>query len=260
MQSQDTFTEVPGGQIFTRIWKDPIAPFKEPVILIHDSLGCSELWRDFPVLLANTLNRPVVTYDRLGFGRSDARKGLPSTRFIEEEAELYFPFLKKALGFDECVLYGHSVGGAMALSIAAQHPEICKAVISESAQAYVQDLTLDGIRKAQLEFKKSDGIARLKKYHGNKSEWVLNAWTQIWLSPEFKLWSLESTLPKVKAPVLAIHGDQDEYGSADFPQYICSRTGGSSTLKIIEQCGHVPHREKPATVRDIVSDFIKDNF
>ena len=62
-----------------------------PLILLHDSLGCVELWRDFPGLLAQRLQRPVLAYDRLGFGKSAPRAAIPGPEFIDEEARRDFP-------------------------------------------------------------------------------------------------------------------------------------------------------------------------
>ncbi|HVK09494.1 MAG TPA: IS110 family transposase [Gemmataceae bacterium] len=45
---------------------------------------------------------------------------------------------------------------------------------------------------------------------------MLDAWTDVWLSPEFASWTLEPDLPLVTCPVLVIHGDSDEYGSVRF--------------------------------------------
>jgi pimeloyl-ACP methyl ester carboxylesterase len=46
------------------------------------------------------------------------------------------------------VPFGHSVGGAMAVATAARIPDRCAAVITESAQAFVEDRTVAGIRAA----------------------------------------------------------------------------------------------------------------
>lgn len=45
---------------------------------MHHSLGSAALWKTFPELLCEALGRDVITYDRLDFGHSDARTGLPS--------------------------------------------------------------------------------------------------------------------------------------------------------------------------------------
>ena len=45
--SRDSWVEVPGGKVFARRW-DVGATDRAPIVLMHDSLGCVELWRDFP--------------------------------------------------------------------------------------------------------------------------------------------------------------------------------------------------------------------
>lgn len=70
---EDVHVEVPDGRVFVRTWRPEDNPTGAPVVLLHDSLGCVGLWRDFPEALAQRLERTVVAYDRLGFGRSTAR-------------------------------------------------------------------------------------------------------------------------------------------------------------------------------------------
>jgi pimeloyl-ACP methyl ester carboxylesterase len=252
----DRNVAVPGGQVFVRAWTPPAGTGAEPVVLLHDSLGCVDLWRDFPERLAGRLARPVIAYDRLGFGRSSARQELPSADFIREEAEVYFPAVRHALGVAGYALFGHSVGGAMALTIAASPREPCRAVVSESAQAFVEDRTLAGIRQAADQFERPEQLAKLARWHGDKAVWVLRAWTDVWLSPAFAAWSLEPALPQVRCPVLAIHGDHDEYGSVAFPRLIASLTAGPSEVAILDGCGHVPHRERAQEVLDRVAQFL----
>ncbi|MFC3550851.1 alpha/beta fold hydrolase [Lysobacter cavernae] len=251
---EDVFVDVPGGSVFVRKWTADKSD-NSPVVLLHDSLGSVELWRDFPGTLAQRLSRPVIAYDRLGFGRSSARQGLPSTDFIAEEARIYFPAIISALGLAKFSLFGHSVGGAMALVIAATQVSGCQWVASESAQAFVEPRTLTGILAAKEQFGRPEQLNRLMKWHGDKAQWVLDAWTQTWLSPAFASWSLDPYLGHIRCPVLAIHGDLDEYGSVEFPNRIVSGVQGASQLAILRECGHVPHREQQDQVLELVSGF-----
>jgi pimeloyl-ACP methyl ester carboxylesterase len=255
VSSADGTVTVPGGAIFFRRWNPATASSNCPLILLHDSLGCVELWRGFPEHLARQLNVPVVAYDRLGFGRSSEREDMPGADFIREEAEHIFPALRDELGVTGFTLFGHSVGGAMALVIASQAGDSCRAVVSESAQAFVEDRTISGIRAAKTRFQKPEELDRLKRWHGGKAQWVLEAWTEVWLSPAFAAWSLAFDLPLVRCPILVIHGDRDEYGSVRFPEFICRNAGGATELHILKECGHVPHREQQDTVINLVSRF-----
>lgn len=218
-----------------------------PVVLLHDSLGCVGLWRDFPAELAARLGCPVIAYDRLGFGRSSARDAAPSPRFIEEEAESAFPALRKTLDLGEFRLFGHSVGGSMALAIAA-NSDGCLGVVSESAQPYVEQRTLDGIRMAEARFARPEEFARLARWHGDNAHWVLRGWIDTWLSPAYADWNLDAVLRRVACPVLAVHGENDEFGSVAFPAHIVSRVAGPAKELVLADCGHVPHREMPDVV------------
>lgn len=254
---RDSMVEVPGGQVFVRQW-DAGHNQRLPIILLHDSLGSVELWRRFPKALAQTTNRTVMAYDRLGFGRSSPRTEPPSTHFILEEAAVYFPAVAEGMGLDGYILFGHSVGGAMALCIAAQQPQRCQAVVAESAQCFVEEQTLAGIRAAQRNFDDPAQFSRLSRWHGERARWVLEAWTKIWLSPEFQSWSLEPCLERVDCPVLAIHGNQDEYGSSEFPRRIAQGVRGFSRMQILDSCGHVPHREKENEVLGLVRSLLEE--
>jgi pimeloyl-ACP methyl ester carboxylesterase len=255
--SRDCLVEIPGGSVFTRRW-DIAATDRTPIILMHDSLGCVELWRDFPAELARATLRPVIAYDRLGFGQSTRQTARPSVNFIREEAEIVFPMLLRRLGVSRCVVLGHSVGGAMALAAAALHGEACEAVVTESAQTFVDPLTLAGIRVAKQQFSDPAELTRLARWHGARAEWVLDAWTGVWLSAEFGSWSLDDLLRRIQCPALAIHGDRDDYGTAEFPRHIACRVRGTVQIAFLEDCGHVPHREKKAEVLRRISAFLTD--
>ena len=253
---RDALVEVPGGRVLVRRWSGGQSN-RPPIILLHDSLGSVDQWRDFPAALAAATGRQVLAYDRLGFGRSTPRVELPSVDFISDEAVTFFPPMQRALGVTRFALFGHSVGGAMALVIAASQPAACEAVITEAAQAYVEPRTLAGIRAATAQFAKPEQFEKLIRWHGERARWVLDAWSEVWLSSSFSSWSLDQELGKVTCPVLVIHGDRDEYGSLEFPRRIAGGVAGRSQLAILADCGHVPHREKRQEVLRLTSGFLE---
>ena len=110
------------GRLFARVWvpSDLRRDRDAPLLLFHDSLGCVELWRDFPEQLAVATRRRVVAYDRLGFGRSNPYPGALPLTFIRDEGATAVPRLLEALGVNEIIAFGHSVGGGMAIATAAR--------------------------------------------------------------------------------------------------------------------------------------------
>jgi pimeloyl-ACP methyl ester carboxylesterase len=259
IQSQDLRVATGRGHLFARRWApgSTAAARSSPVVLFHDSLGSVELWRDFPERLAQATGRQIVAYDRLGFGRSDAFPGTLPASFIRDEAIGSFRALREQLGLETFVALGHSVGGCMAVATAAHYPDHCQGLITESAQAFVEPRTLEGIRQARRAFAEPGQLERLQRYHGDKAAWVLSAWIETWLSTAFADWRLDEDLRRVQCPTLALHGDRDEYGSVIHPQRIAEGVAGPATRQVFAACGHVPHREMAEPVLAAIVDWQK---
>lgn len=251
LHTEEHWVQTDHGKLYAKRWSlDHDASVEPaPIVLLHDSLGCVDLWRDFPAKLSFTAGRDVIAYDRLGFGRSDPHPGkLSPLHFIQDEALGGFRNLRESLELDHFIVFGHSVGGGMAIGCAAETSTACLGLITESTQAFAEDLTLQGIRKARLAFSEPGQLQRLEKYHGAKAEWVLHAWIDSWLAPEFIDWNLDTSLRRINCPLLVLHGDSDEYGSISHPKRITELAAGPATMRILPSCGHVPHREQEETV------------
>jgi pimeloyl-ACP methyl ester carboxylesterase len=248
---------IEGRHLHARKWTPADPRVSAPTILLfHDSIGSVELWRDFPRKLAAATGMTVVAYDRLGFGRSDAFPGKLPFSFIHDEGHKVAPLLCDALGLGAIIALGHSVGGGMAIATAAALGERCLGVIAMSAQSYVEVLTLDGVREARENFSRPGQLERLARYHGNKAAWALSAWIDTWLDPAYGDWTLDAELARVQCPALIIHGDTDEYGTTEHARRIHEKVGGPSRLVILEDCGHIPHREQAERVMAEIKAFL----
>ncbi len=256
--TRESWVATDRGRLYARRWIAPstASPNTAPVVLFHDSLGCVALWRDFPEQLARATGRDVIAYDRLGFGRSDAHPGTLRNDFIHDEARVDFRHLREQLGIRRFTAFGHSVGGGMAAGCAAASPDDCEALITESAQAFVEACTIRGIVEAKEAFQQPGQLERLAKYHGDKAAWVLRAWTETWLAPDFATWRLDDDLHRLRCPLLAIHGDKDEFGSLQQARHIAGLGGSHSTLEILAPCGHVPHHEQRDVVLALVGSWL----
>lgn len=216
------------------------------------------MWRDFPARLAAVTGRQVISYDRLGFGLSTPQEAMPLHDFVEQEGRTALADVIRALGVERFVLLGHSVGGSMAMCAAGYWGERCTGVVTLSALSFVEAVTLEGIRAMQAALSDPAQMAKLERFHGPRAAWTVRAWTQTWLSPAFADWSLDSRLSSgLSAPLLAIHGDRDEYGSAAQPQRLLELAARGGQLRILSGGGHFPHREQPQVVLDVVADFLR---
>lgn len=247
--------DTPAGQLHAEAWT-PASGQGVPIILLHDSLGCVALWRDFPAQLALATGHRVIAYDRLGFGRSAAHPGHLRRGFVEAEVHEGFAAVREQLAIDDFIVFGHSVGGGMAIACAAAFPGHCQGLITESAQAFVEARTLAGIRAADRQFAEPAQLERLARYHGDKAQWVLRAWVDNWLSTDFADWHLDDLLAQLCCPLLSLHGDNDEFGSLAHPERFARLAGGPSRVRVLGECGHVPHRERAGLVLEEVVRFL----
>ena len=248
------------GTLFLRQWVPEKSSAQAPTILLfHDSLGAVELWREFPEKLAVATGLTVVAYDRLGFGQPDANPHTLKPSFMRDEAEGPVAAILEQMGVTHFVAFGHSVGGEMAVASAAFYPDRCMAVITESSQSFVEDYTVRGIYAAIGKFSDPAQVTRLARYHGDKAPWILDAWFKTWLAEDFADWTLDGLLGEVRCPVLAMHGDLDEFGTDAHPKRIVEKSGGPwATLKLLPDTGHVPHRQHPEIVLEIVTEFLRN--
>jgi pimeloyl-ACP methyl ester carboxylesterase len=119
-------------------------------------------------------------------------------------------------------------------------------------------VTVNGVREALEAYQTTNLPERLAKYHGDKVEMMVQAWTQIWLSDRFRSWNIEYLLKNIQAPLLFIQGEKDEYGTLDQVEKTISQVIGTAEKCIIPDVGHTPHKEDPEIVLHAASGFIKN--
>ncbi len=226
------------------------------LVFLHEGLGSVGQWRDFPSLLSEKTGLPALVYDRWGYGKSDPFT-LPRLKgYLHDEALLGLPAVLDVCGISRAILVGHSDGGSIALIYASNHPERVRAVITEAAHVFVENVTLDGIREAASAYASTDLGKRLARYHGDKTDLVFHGWADTWLSPEFRDWNIEDVLPGVRCPVLVIQGIDDQYGTTAQVSAIAGQVSGEAKPLLV-RCGHVPHAEARDEVLEEMARFIE---
>jgi pimeloyl-ACP methyl ester carboxylesterase len=230
------------------------------IVFLHDSLGCTQLWRDFPAKLVEATGCNVLVYDRLGYGKSFP---MPThereNNYMESEADLLNDLLNE-LNIKDAILFGHSDGGTIALITASKYPEKVKATICEAGHIFVEDVTVKGVKDAFEAYQITDLPERLQKYHGDKVEMMVKAWTEIWLSDRFRSWNIDYVLKNITSPLLFIQGESDDYGTLDQLEKTISQVSGSAEKFIIPNVGHTPHKEVSVVVLEKSIEFIKSQL
>lgn len=231
---------------------------RSTIVFLHDSLGCVQLWRDFPKKLAEATHCNVLTYDRLGYGKSEPMPTHErSTHYMKLEADVLNDLLT-SLEIENAILFGHSDGGTIALLTASKYSHKIKAVIIEAAHIFVEDLTLQGIYKAMESYKNTNLPERLQKYHDTKTDTIFKAWTETWTKSDYLNWNIEHLLPEITAPLLFIQGDADEYGTLAQVEKTIGQVSGKAEKYIIPNIGHTPHKEAPELTLEAGINFIEN--
>jgi pimeloyl-ACP methyl ester carboxylesterase len=232
-------------------------PDRPTIVFLHDSLGCIQLWRDFPQKLGESTNCNVLVYDREGYGKSKSFSNPKRDNFyMEYEADILNELLDKCK-IDKAILFGHSDGGSIALIAGAKYPAKILGIITEGAHVFVEEVTLNGIREAIRYYQITDLKAKLEKYHGKKTEDMFWAWAKTWTNVKFRAWNIEFFLPSIKCPALVIQGEDDEFGTLDQVEKIIKQINGKSEELIIPNVKHSPHKEIPELILNKSSEFIK---
>ena len=227
-----------------------------PIVVLHEGLGSVAMWRNFPAKLAAVSSRTVVTYSRLGYGKSDAltgaRPNLRDTRFMHTEAWDVLPALLRQWGLTNPVLLGHSDGASIALLHAAQHP--VTGVIAMAPHVKVEQISIQGAEDTRQAYLSGDLRGKISKYHDDV-DGAFWGWADTWLSAPFRDWNIEAEVADIAAPVLALQGEDDQYGTLEQIESIKRHAAHVKLLKL-PKCGHSPHRDQPDIVLSAIVSFL----
>ncbi len=163
------------------------------------------------------------------------------------------PELLENLDIENPILIGHSDGASIALIHAGVHPVRGVAVLAP--HVFVEEPGLQSIGAISASFETSGLPERLGKYHRDARK-TFHLWADAWLDPAFRRWNIEECLPRIRCPLLAIQGEDDEYGSMAQLDAIKRQAGGPCELLKLPRCGHSPHKDQPEKVSKSISEFI----
>lgn len=225
-------------------------PDSAPVmVFLHEGLGSVAMWRDYPQRLCEALGIRGLVFSRRGYGQSTPRPADEEWQpnFMHVQAHEAVPQLLDALGLWHAQrplhLLGHSDGGSIALLMAARFPQHIASVVALAPHLFVEDVSIASISSICSTYGTSDLRKRLARYHASPDS-AFWGWGKAWLRPSFRAWNIEEEVYRIQAPVLAIQGVDDEYGTLAQVQRIGDLVSQSAVVTL-PACGHSPHRDQP---------------
>lgn len=237
-------------------WIDgkPNAPV---LVLLHEGLGCTDMWKGFPQLLAGQTGFGVFVYSRQGYGRSDPCILPRPTSYMHDEAKVLSKVLSKIPG-DTFILVGHSDGASIASIYAARNPQVdLQALVLLAPHFFVESLSIDSIATVKKLYRTTELRNRLMKYHGKQVDNAFKGWNDVWLSDDFKSWNITEYLPRISTPTLVIQGEDDEYGSEAQVKVAQEHIAAPVVVRMFVDCGHSPHRQFEKETVSVINDFVE---
>ena len=236
------------------------------LVFLHEGLGSVAMWRDWPARLCHQLGCAGLVYSRRGYGQSDPVPGVrgPSIQkqgqrqgrllpdYMHHEALVVLPGLLKLLDIERPVLLGHSDGGTIAL-IHASRFEVAGCVVM-APHVMVEDISVQAITAARSAYENGPLRQRLGPYHSDV-DCAFWQWNDVWLSDAFRTFDIRPELAGISAPVLAIQGESDPYGTMAQIDDIAQAVPHAQRLKLPD-CGHSPHRDQPLAVEKAMQAFM----
>jgi len=212
-----------------------------------------------------SLGFSVMLLSYRGYGRSDG--DFPSETKIYQDAEAAWQYLvtKREIAPDDIVIYGHSLGGAIAQLYGLKYSNEIRALVLIATGA---KLKVPAARLAAYKEMISDRAAWRKYVEGiynriapEVGQTAIEA--RIRIGPEVILndflccdrFDILDMVHTIKLPTLVICGSQDEMTPVKFARYLSDKINGAA-LVIIEGASHWVFMEKPKEVNQAIEAFI----
>ena len=231
---------------------------RSPLVFLHEGLGSVAMWRDWPAAVCHATGRAGWVYSRCGYGQSDpATEPLPPD-YLHREAWTVLPALLAQLGtldhpgLERPVLLGHSDGASIALLYASRFP--VTACIAMAPHVMVEEVSIQSITQARQAFEAEGLRERLARYHADV-DGAFRQWNDVWLSPGFRSFDIRDDCRRISAPVLAIQGVDDPYGTMAQIDDIALPDGRITRLRL-DACGHSPHRDQTQHTTRAIAGFL----
>jgi pimeloyl-ACP methyl ester carboxylesterase len=249
-----------------------------PLLLVHGYLWSRLVWDDVLPLLARRFR--VIVPDLPGFGDSEkpppARYAYGFDAFAESLVDLV-----AALGLGRVSVCGHSMGGAVALTLAANHPDmvdkliLCDPCVYPSpSDAMTRVATIPVL--GPIVFKQIYGRAMFRKFFrenvyasaaavpGARIEQLFDTFNgpaareaaYATMLATLDTRALVASVPRVTAPTLVAWGRGDRSVPVAHGRRL-ARELRRARFEVFE-CGHSPPEECPDAFADVTTAFLAD--
>ncbi len=253
------FATIDGLNIHYDAAGDPSLPRGQRVLYVHGT-GCNtRVWTQHMAAIAD-VHTPVAI-DLPGHGQSGGNgfRGMADHAYVVVE-------LAAALGWDQFVIAGHSMGGGIALSAALYNPDRISAMmlIDTGARLRVAPSIIEAAYRVAKTGRRGPpdrtwGYARSTPQSVVDAIYEMTSDTR--LEVTHKDWICDDTfdvmrrVKEISIPTLAICGDEDNLTPVKYHEYLRDHMPNCK-LEVIERAGHWTYIEQPEAFNCAVRSFL----
>ncbi|GHO45437.1 alpha/beta fold hydrolase [Ktedonospora formicarum] len=233
-----------------------------PLIFIHGSGDNASVWHAQHAYFRRGKEQ-VVALDLPGHGsRPDT---LPYETNVLNYAQATYSIIKEELGLQQPVVVGHSLGGAIALTLAAMHgPELAGLVlVGSGARLRVHPALLEEARSTPVEACQRLTELALTPAHitalapsllGKKDP---NDRNMLYRDlSACNTFDIMAQLPEITLPTLIICGEEDRLTPPKYSTYLQQHLS-RSTLRILPDAGHYVMYEQPEATNQAIAEWLQ---
>lgn len=231
------------------------------LVFLHYFGGSSKAWTEVVELLANDFH--CVAPDMRGFGASDAE---PENFAVKDYADDIADLIE-ILRLENYTLVGHSMGGKIALAVAAQNPAGLRSLIllapsPPSPEPIPENerekmLNTHGNRCAATETvcKAAGGKLSAEVFERSITDNLRTsaaAW-RAWLEKGSRE-DISAEISRINVPVLIAAGERDETMTAELLTREIARRIRDASLTVIAEAGHLLPLEAPVEIALLIRE------
>ena len=253
-------------------------------ILVHGFGSSTYTWEK--VIDELSMYGEVISYDRPGFGLTERKFDYSKENYFSSEYQKDVIIkIMDYFNIEKAVIIGSSAGGNIALSTYYKYPERFEGIVLTDPVIYQKNIFSDIVKPflyvPQFNYRGPKYIAEnaekiffdiYEKSWYDKNLITENDFIEYQKATEVIDWEkgfyefikylkyedLTKKFDKIKIPVLVITGSDDLIVPTQ-DSIKLSENIKNSTLKIIDECGHLPQEEKPEEFLETVLSFVFQN-
>ena len=221
-----------------------------PLVLIHGYGVSGQIWQRAVPYLAQ--QHQVFIVDLPGYGHSTAT----GVWHLREMAPLLATWLRQ-LQLPDAAVMGHSMGGAIAIHLAAHVPELISRLILVNAAGIPLRAHLPSLAARSLHsfFQTGNGHLPL----GLVRDMLQPRLNLLWqTAQEMKRSDFRAELARINTPTLIIWGERDVMLPIALG-YALKNTLPRADFVTLPHCGHRPMLAQPAQFSRLVLEFLRSN-